>query len=457
MNRTPAAGARAPAARLLLRASLAVTLAAGTLFYAAPAKASPSDLYGLLPAGTGAAGARIALGRDAGATFYNPANLALAGGDGTASVELGYVTGIPSVFVDREKAEGRFPTRIPERQGWMLGSALIPLGGKIRHQATLGLAVYHPENQLIRVSSIDPRVPQWYRYEANPERPVIVAGLGVKLGDRVALGAAANVLANLDGRVDFGVELFDRKVERRDIDFSLITMLSPIVGATVRATDALTLALVWRGDQKLELTQPNSIDLGDLGVLGFEVLGTVHFSPHQLALGASYEVTERLRLALEFTYSFWSLAPHPGLDLKVNFSGEVAEGLGLDEAMSFGSRDAPVGFSDTFAPSLSGEYRLGREGQVLRAGYTWRPTMVPDQENRTNYLDTTAHVFAAGANLPFHDPLELLERPLHLVLAAQLQYLVPRQTTKLQRADPVGNHRIGGTVLALGASLRYDF
>lgn len=445
---------------MLLRRLLALAVATSLAFILPlhDAAASPGDLYGIMPRGIGTAGARTASSTDTGASWYNPANLAFAGQRGHASLELGYGFGLPSLFVDRTKAEGRFPTLAPERHGWIMAAGLFPLGGKLKNNTTLSFAIFHPDTKLVKVESLDPRKPQWYRYQANPDRPMITAGFGTVLWDRVALGASANVLANVDGNVAFGLDLFNRRVGQRDISFSLETHASAVVGATVKVIEGLKLGLVWRGDQSVKLKQPNAMDLGDIGNLTLDVSGTVHYSPHQLAFGAEYQVNDRLSLSADLLYSFWSLAPWPGLRTRVIFEGELAEAFGLDEVFSFETGDEKAGFANTLAPSLSGEYRLTDAGAMLRAGYAFRPTLVPDQVEVSNYLDAHTHVVAIGATVPFQDPLELFARPMHLDLGAQLHYVTPRQTSKRAGAsNPVGDHRIGGTVIALAASLRCDY
>lgn len=426
--------------------------------FARDAKASPGDLYGILPLAMGSAGARVTASTDTGASYYNPANLAFAGLAGDSSLELGYGIGIPILSVEHSKGQPRYPDLDSERHGWVMLGGLFSLGGKIKNRATLSFSILHPDNQLIRVESLEMRSPQWYRYQTNPKRPMITAGLGVVLWERWAIGASANVLADIDGDVEFGLDLFNRRVKKRDLGFSLFTKASPIVGTTVKIIEGLKVGFVWRGDQDVRLTMPTSFDVGDIGVLSMSVAGSLHYSPHQFAVGASYDINRSFSVSADLLISLWSQAPFPGLVTQVNYKGELAEAFGLDEVFTFDTGDEVAGFENTVEPSIAGEYRLNDSGAALRAGYSYRPTMVPDQVHTSNLLDSNTHVLAIGATIPFSDPIEVFKRPLKLDLGGQIHFVSSRHTPKKAGAsDPVGEHSAGGTVLAFGASLRYDY
>ena len=57
------------------------------------------------------------------------------------------------------------------------------------------------------------------------------------------------------------------------------------------------------------------------------------------------------------------------------------------------------GFVDTLTVRVGGELRLLQEMLVVRAGYGFRPSPVPDQTSSTNIVDNTAHVIAGGVGL----------------------------------------------------------
>jgi long-subunit fatty acid transport protein len=423
------------------------------------ARADPAGLYGALPRGVATAGTLTGAADDASAAYYNPAGLSLGAESGQVQVQLGYGAGVPLLGVERDKAGSSVETKVPAGQGWLEAAALLPLKGKLEPwKPALGLMVFHPQDKLLRVESLDPKYPQFLRYQAAPDRLVISAGLGFQLGKFVAVGLGVQVLAALAGEVNFDVDLFDRKVDKRDISMSMRTTPSPTAGLIVRPTEQLRIGLSARGEQGLLLSLPSVIGLGDVGTLELLVSGTMHYTPAQVALGAQYALSEELKLSADLKLDFWGWAPSPALDVQVRLSGEIPEGLGLDKALSFGANNGPTGFIHVLTPSLAGEWRMPDKVSLLRFGYAYRPTFVPDQTEATNWLDNTAHVLGFGGSFQFMDPSGVFSRPLKLELAGQGQAMQPRRVEKKLR-DPagVGTYSFGGVALAFSATVRYDF
>jgi hypothetical protein len=140
-----------------------------------------------------------------------------------------------------------------------------------------------------------------------------------------------------------------------------------------------------------------------------------------------------------------------------SLDGDLAKATGLDAALAFKTVDAATGFQDTLTPSVGVEHR-NAGGTTWRAGYSLRPTYVPDQVTAAaNLLDNTAHIVGVGASLALTDPLELFNA-LRLDVAGQGQYLVPRSVEKTRgEADPVGNYDFGGVVLGAMAQLHGEY
>lgn len=424
----------------------------------ARARANPADLYGAFPRGAASVGTLTAAADDVSATYYNPAGLSFGAESGETQLQLGYGAGVPLLGVDRHRADSKIATRDPGWQGWVDVGALIPLRGKLAPwKPAIGFLMFHPQDKLVRVEALDPKYPQFLRYQAAPDRMVIALGAGFQVGRYLALGLGMQVLASMGGEVNFGIELFERRVERRDVSLEMQTKPSPTAGIIVRPNDRLRIGLSARGELGLDLNLPNVIGLGDLGTLELGISGVMHYTPPQLAVGAQYQVTDDLKLALDLKLDLWGFAPSPALDVQVKLRGEIPEGLGLDEALSFGSNDGPPGFIHVVTPSLSGEWRMPDKVSTLRFGYAYRPTFVPDQLGSTNWLDNTAHVLAAGATFGFVDPSGIFSKPLKLDLAAQGQVMQPRSVDKTQERDAVGDYDFGGVVLAFSTAVRYDF
>jgi len=422
------------------------------------ARANPGDLYGALPRGSATAGTQTAAADDAGAAYYNPAGLGLAAAaDGKAKVTLGYGAGVPLFFVDRARPESQHATQLPSWQGLAQGGLVVPLWGGFGGKGALGVTFFHPQDKLINVESLDPKTPHFLRYQSSPDRLVIAAGLGYRFGDFVSAGLGAHILASLGGQGDFDIALFERRVERRSLSIAMRTVPTPTAGVIVTPDSKWRIALAARGPMQLDISLPNILKLGDLGTLELTIAGVMHYAPPQASVGVQWAALDDWTFSADLKAELWGFAPNPALSVDVKVSGEVAEGLGLDDALSFRTNDGSPGFVHVLVPSASFEYRLPDKVSVLRGGYAWRPTHVPDQDKGTNWLDASAHVLGFGASLRFEDPTKLFSKPLFLDLALQAHVLMPREVKKTQSADAVGGMTFGGVAIAAGGAIRYEF
>lgn len=427
---------------------------------AAPARATPAETYGALTHGFATVGAQTSAAEDAGAAYYNPAGLGLGAKAGKTSVSLGFAGSVPNLDVERASPNGagarRYPTQTPPNRGWATLGALFPLGGMLENKVALGALLYHPQDKLVRVQAISPRNPQWLRYQSSTDRMELDVGLGARIGEYLALGVGAHVFAGLEGVVDFDMDLFERRIDKRDLTFDLKTSASLNAGVIVTPLDVLRVGIVYRGANRLDVSQPNVIGLGDIGTLDLVVKGTVHYTPQQFGAGITYDALDTLRLTADFRYHRWSQAPYPAMQVKVGITGEVPEGLGLDDVLAFETNDPEPGFQDVLVSAFAAEFIFPDKVTHLRGGYAFRPSYVPDQTGRSNFLDNSAHLFGLGATFQFFDPTRIFTHPLKFDVAAQGQILATR-TVQKPGGDPVGNYSFGGFVFAASAALRYEF
>lgn len=432
--------------RVVWRKALCV---AAWLGLASPAWASPADTFGVLPRGVATAGTQTASADDAGAAYYNPAGLALAGAGGKASVLLGFGGAVPNLDLDR--AAGGL--REPPNAGQFTAAFVLPLGGKIRNRASLGAVVSLPRGAVVAGTLAEPRDPQFLRFN-NVNRLVLAFGLGVQLHEMVSVGVGGNVLAGLSGKLRFDIELFEREMDRRDVEFNLFAKVAPVTGVTITPHKRLRMGFTWRGSLGLDVDLPVDFNLGNVGSLDLWGRGVIHYTPHQLTGGVQYEVNDRLTLAFDLNYSLWSRAPYPALDVDVALGGEIVEGLGLDEVFTFGSNDPKHGFTDTLSPSFAAEFLFPDGVTRMRAGYAFRPTFVPNQVHDSNFLDNNAHVVGLGATFHLTDPTGVFSRPVKFDLGGQFQIMERREVRKSRGGE---QYTFGGTALALGGAFRYEF
>jgi hypothetical protein len=110
-------------------------------------------------------------------------------------------------------------------------------------------------------------------------------------------------------------------------------------------------------------------------------------------------------------------------------------------------------FSDTWLPRFGIEYTL-KEWFILRAGYFFYDSPVPEQRALTNFLDNDRQVMSIGAELIVLDPPGFWDKPIHIGLHLQYHYLVPRSYRKDSPADPYyPGYSFGGYILMGGIQI----
>jgi hypothetical protein len=430
----------------------------------APALASPVDLYGSMPNGVASANALTASSEDGSAAYYNPAGLGVGGSNGRSSVQLSYVWAHPMLYVARTKNDpatlDQFPTNKPPTLGFYALSALMPLGGKIRNRASLGMLLYMPRSSILAVETGEPVEPQWLRYQSEPERITLAVGLGVRPIEMLSVGVGLQMLASFAGRVSFRGALSPEQgeagpIEQRHLSFRLKPAVAPTFGLTFIPKKNLRIAASFRGGLGLEIGQPVVASIQGIGSLDIAANGTMLYTPPQVSAGVHYAPLERLSLALDLRYELWSQAPLPAFHVGVVGKDEL---LGQIGGANMLTNEPAMKFIDRLTAGLSAKYDFGKTGHSIRGGYALRPGTVGNLSGPLhNYLEATTHLVGLGGTLAVKDPLEVFTQPLLFDLAAQAQ-VVPRQAvTKSSLEDPVGNYAFGGAVFVAAASVRYEY
>lgn len=435
-------------------------LAALVLLAVAPrvAHANYWDLYGMTPRALGMANCQTAVADDSSAVFYNPAALASATASGYG---LSFSTSLPSLSVAFERDPATVAAAEPAPASAIgFGTHFLLAGSHADRRLALGLAFSIPTRSLLSGQALDPAIPQWYLYNALPERLAFAIGLAARPFDWLSLGAGLQVLAGLNGALDYQLDIVAGRFSKKTVTFDIEPRGAPIVGLEVRPLPHLRLGVAWRGTLATDVTLP--VDLGITGIadLRIDTSFLVQYLPHEVVFGASYWVEPwDLLLTADVQWSHWSGAPDPSVDSRIDAGGELLEGTGLAEALDTPavgqSRSVDLGLSDVFMPRFALEKKLGPAW--LRAGYGVRPSGSPVQTSGANYLDGTAHTLALGAGVRFRDPWALLVSPITLEAAGSLAVLPSRTHTKVDPSDAVGSYTASGTIFVASVGLRYAY
>jgi len=431
-------------------------LALGVLAIAGPARADNFNLFGYGPRAASMGGAMTAEANDYTSVFYNPALMV-----DRKDVNFGFAFQwyrMTSDVSPKDLAQTVDCTNCtaPDAAGFSLG-LVFPLGGKVKNHLALGLGLYLPSGVMLRVNAPDPGTPYWYRYHSNPERIVIHAGAGIKIVDWLKIGLGIQALADLLGNgANVRVDLFSKEVQLRELNSYLGTRVAPVFGLHVSPLKWLRFGVTFRWEMKLVYEIPATVDLATLGTLSFAVTGVAHYTPHTLAFGAAWDILDNLTVSLDGEWQNWASAPSPYSNLMIDLSGPLLDGLGLGTALDLQSPVQPPGFKDTFSGRLGVEYRVSSRFQARLGGF-FRPTPVPRQDTAgTNLLDNTAIGVSGGIGFNFDDPLEIMQHPIQIDIAAQGHFILGRDANK-DPTDTVPSYNYTARVGGITAAVRYDF
>lgn len=423
---------------------------------ASVARADNFDLYGYGPRAAAMGGAMTAEASDYTSVFYNPALMV-----NRKDVNFGFSFQWYRMTADvqpkdlAQEVDCKACTA-PDAVGYSLG-LVFPLAGKVKNHVAIGLGLYLPSQVMLRVNAPDANTPYWYRYNSNPERIVIHTGVGIKIVDWLKIGLGIQALADLLGNgANVRVDLFSKEVQLRELNSYLGTRVSPVFGLHVSPLKWLRFGATFKWEMKLVYEIPAKVDLATVGTLSFAVTGVAHYTPHTLNFGVAVDATENFTITLDGEWQNWSAAPSPYSNLNIDLSGPILDGLGLGSALDLTSPVQKPGFADTLSGRLGLEYRISPRFQA-RLGAFFRPTPVPKQNVAgTNLLDNTTLGISGGFGFNFDDPLEIMQHPIQIDIAAQGQFILPREALK-EPTDVVPSYTASARVGGLTASVRYDF
>lgn len=437
-----------------------VLLAAVAIAGARQVHANPADAYGFAGRGPGMGGALTAGVDDGSANYYNPAALAAL---------PGLVVGLGYQYVSHQLNVNGVDQRVSSSRGAAL-SFSTP-GKFLGRRVALGGGFFIPDNHLTRTRTLATDTPRFALYDNRPQRLFLAANIGIQLTDRVYIGGGISYISQtkggvrLAGRVGFPVA--DDSELYLNMDVDLLTIRYGQVGVLVEATPWLKLGATYRSGFELKLDQAFTIE-GDVGppdaqpVIedGFLTLTTVsqdHFQPETVTVGAYAQLTPRLALAFDLAYFRWSQFPNPAAIVDIVYDLKDFNTL-------FDIPDAPAlpqpRYSDIFIPRLGVEYLASTSKSkdlLVRGGYSFEPSPVPEQIDQSNYIDNNKHTVSLGGTITFKHWSSIIPKPASIDAYFAVTLLESRSHRKLSPVDPVGDYESDGQVYQMGISSRWRF
>jgi long-chain fatty acid transport protein len=371
---------------------------------AAQGAANPADTFGFGSRSTALGGAVSAGVSDSSANYYNPAGLGFA--DRT-ELTLGAVHLAPQLSVDG------VPSHVPATNAWQLG--LVVPGQVWGLPLAFGLGAQVAGSRIARVVTFTEDDQRWFLYEHRPEQLFLVSNIALRPTPELSVGAGLGFLASTDGLLKISGELvqpgpgtseYDSQLQH-EVLAKLSTVRYPNVGIDWRPQSDFDLALVYRGEGRVDLNVDSEIT-GNIhfGPLAFPTRYLLYsktvqsWIPRQLTLGARYAPNPRLEVHTDLSWLDWSGLPSPvsatSSELQLDTKGVLFQAPVLPAATELRSAHA----RDRLSPRLGLELRSAADAAPwqLQLGYAYQPTAL-DEASTTNLMDADAHLLSAGGGL----------------------------------------------------------
>lgn len=427
----------------------------------APAHAHEPWTYGFGSRPAGMAGAVSANDTDFSANYYNPAGLA---GEQGIRIGVGYFYAENNLRIN-DKSSG-----VKSSHGVSFG--LAASGDFFGFPIAIGIATHVPDEGLSRITALRQEVPRWELYDNRSSVIYLAANLAIRPWDFLEIGGGMSFLAATRGRFEITGSAdilfpYDSKL-RHEVDVDLTSVRYPQAGVRVHLGKAASLAVVYRGQTKLDLQLDGKID-ATLTAVGFEVplvyelqARTVQaFLPQQVVLGATWRPHPSLSVNADLTWVNWGAYENPTAKTIATLAAEVPPQFPVELPGELRQTDLEeLHFTDRIVPRVGLEWMLpgfkGSDGAVilelpLRVGYVYEQTPVPNQSRSTNFVDTDRHTGTVGIGIEV--PLIHLGLDVHGAISGMAERVVEKSSA----ADLVGDYRADGEMLNIGATLRGTF
>lgn len=319
----------------------------------------------------------VAHANDPFAVYYNPAGLILTQKKtlsvGTtvfdASVKVRNFS-ITSTAVPGTDFNAGRPSNF-ESTGDIVFNPSLGFAMPITDDLGFGIAAYGPYGMDIEWDSDFNKNPgALYAWHSKYVREVITPGLGYRLSDTLAVGFSVSLGRSVS---EAGATTTGKIVLEAEDSFNY----SYNVGLMYRPVEALSLGLTYR-------SRTDAYFEGDAYVNGVRMsFVTMDYDhPECIQAGARYFINKRLSVEGDILWTRWSI-----LEEQVEKTGTIID----DSGEIYMKRD----WTDEY------QYKIGVEWQalnnlVLRSGYTYDPTPVPDATFDMGWPDADRHVFNLG-------------------------------------------------------------
>ncbi|MBZ0273737.1 outer membrane protein transport protein [bacterium] len=387
----------------------------------------PAD-YGLTARGVAMGNAMTAVEGDGSLIYANPAAMAKTSNSYT---NFGYMMVAPRLQGGPKGDMDEFD----EGNNFVLTNLVLNLNPLLKADRPLafGLSMYFDRNMRSLIQFVDVEDPDghFYRYGRTSTMATNTLGLGVT--DWLYVGGGA--LITLRGETDFKVTT-DLAGNTSDEGMILDARLyySPVASIFLDF-ERVDIGVAYHGENYGyfgDIVTDAQANVGDsrLADLPLVLQFQDTFVPTNVAVGASFKITDDFLAAVEGTWYHWGR-----FDEQVSSNDLPREDIDID-------------FVDTYVPRVGLEYHL-TESLPVRAGYSYQMTPMRKAGSRNNvFLDNDRHVGSFGLGYTFQDP-PVFATPVSIDASYFHMYLVPNETEVAGGATYESEGNVNGGIASL--------
>lgn len=354
------------------------TVCAALLFNSDPVRANPMDAFGLGGRGPAMANAQIAAADDFSGVYYNPATLFnVPVGDGIDTFALSSVNAVDRLHI---RNLNRYDQTFPLVNTYNIAMGMTDGIGTDWFRVGLNFQLPIRRLQLQGTHFVDEReaffsdLLRFEFYGQRFQRQIVLPAVAFRPHRSIAFGAGVSLFTF--SRTDTDVY----QTDLAEVDKAFINLRgdqqntsSMEYGLLWELKPDIRFGLVYRDAESFVIRGVSQVELEDLRQeLGQALDFRIQFRPTQAGGGLAYDYSDRLKLAGDLMWYRWSRYRDTHNNLP-----------------------SPR-FQDTLSPRLGAEYLMPPDW-VFRGGYAFEPSPVPEQIERTNYVDNDKNVLSAGA------------------------------------------------------------
>jgi hypothetical protein len=273
---------------------------------------------------------------------------------------------------------------------------------------------------------------------------------------RLSIGLGAAIMMDFDGE-EFHLKVGSKsgqKIGEMEISSSIPYRIVPFGGLIITPEHVpllrkCKLGFFYREPYHFNLNMNVMADVDVAGIVTGDTIIALrmhdHFSPRKIRAGIAFYFFEKHNLFFDLSWEQWS-------QFDAGFSTmKILVDLGINPPLV-----ESILPDDNFRDILifSGGLELVFQKVMLRAGYGYHPTPVPNQVGFSTLMDSDRHVLATGVGFNFKGPA-ILPYPIQFGLSYQLHYLVSRTASKHNSTLP--SVQYGGSIHQLSIGLKMDF